>query len=62
MKNKPSVYVSSASFPGTPSCLDDPSETILVIRMPYLTPRAERLIKAAVEPIVKVIVEILEEN
>lgn len=42
--NSSSIHVGEATFSGDGSNLNDPSVTIIVIRLPYLTSRAVRIL------------------
>ena len=50
--NSSSVHIGSVLIDGNGSNLNDPSETIIVIRAPYLSPAKERLVESALLPVV----------
>ncbi len=60
--NHSSIHVGCQTFCGDGSNLSDPSETILIVRMPHLCPRDERVIQAVVLPVIVEMVKQFEEK
>lgn len=50
--NHTSIHVGCITFSGNGSNLSDPSETLLAVRLPCLSPREEESIKSAILPVV----------
>ncbi len=60
--NHTSIHIGCQTFCGDGSNLSDPSETILLVRLPHLTPREENVIEAAILPAIIEIVKQFEEQ
>jgi len=54
------IHTGCVTFCGKASNMSDPSETILVIRLPHLTPREEKTVIDIVQPIITNIIKLLK--
>ena len=58
--NSTSIHIGCKSFCGSGSNLSDPSETVLIGRLPYLCPRDEAILVKTITPIVTTLIEQFE--